>query len=193
MAERSKDTDEELSAITQVIAALGPLDELARSRVLDYVFRRLGLRLPATTAGLAGQLVAASAKPLPLPSASAPLQTDIRMLKEGKNPKSAQEMAALVAYYVSELAPPTDRKEAIDAGDIKKYFKQADFRLPGSAHMTLVHARNAGYLDPTADRGQYKLNAVGYNLVVHNLPSRSETRRTSRVRKKPKKKPSRRR
>jgi hypothetical protein len=64
MAERSKDTDEELSAITQVIDALTPLDELARSRVLDYVFRRLGLRLPATAPGLAATLVAPGGVPL---------------------------------------------------------------------------------------------------------------------------------
>lgn len=178
MTERSKGGDDELSAITQVIGALEPLDELARSRVLDYVFRRLGLRLPATAPGMAPHLVA-SGGAQPLPATPAPTgQVDIRTLKSMKNPKRANEMAAIVGYYLSELAPVGDRKDYIDAGDIKKYFKQAEFRLPGSASMTLIHARNAGYLDTTADRGRYKLNPVGYNLVVHNLPAAQEASRS---------------
>jgi hypothetical protein len=34
-----------------------------------------------------------------------------------------------------------------------------------------VHTRNAGYLDSGSARGLYKLNAVGYNLIVHSLPA----------------------
>jgi len=82
-------------------------------------------------------------------------------------------MAALVAYYLSELAPPPNRKGEITAEDIKKYFKQASFRLPGSSRMTLVNAKNAGYLDSSAP-GSYKLNPVGYNLVAHAMPLTKE-------------------
>lgn len=189
MTERSKGPDEELAAITQVIGALEPLDELARSRVLDYVFRRLGLRLPSSAPGLSAHLVASGGSPV-LPAVGPSTgQVDIRTVKETKKPKSAQEMAAIVAYYLDELAPAADRKDEIDAGDIKKYFKQADFPLPEAPSMTLIHARNAGYLDAAADRGRYKLNPVGYNLVAHNLPARSKALRpkvrTSRARKKP--------
>lgn len=35
--------------------------------------------------------------------------------------------------------------------------------------MSLQNAKNAGYLN-VLDRGNYKLNAVGYNLVAHKLP-----------------------
>jgi hypothetical protein len=35
--------------------------------------------------------------------------------------------------------------------------------------MTLVNAKNAGYLDRIAS-GQYRLNPVGHNLVTHKLP-----------------------
>jgi hypothetical protein len=41
MAERID--DQELQAIQQVIAALSELDSGARTRVIDYVFQRLGL------------------------------------------------------------------------------------------------------------------------------------------------------
>ena len=188
MTERSKGTDDELAAITQVIEALERLDELARSRVLDYVFRRLGLRLPSSAPGLSAHLVASGGTPVLPPVGPSTEQVDIRTLKETKKPKSAQEMAAIVAYYLGELAPAADRKSEIDAGDIKKYFKQADFPLPEAPSMTLIHARNAGYLDAAADRGRYKLNPVGYNLVAHNLPASSRAPRSklraSRARKK---------
>jgi hypothetical protein len=33
----------------------------------------------------------------------------------------------------------------------------------------LIDAKASGYFE-SASRGEYKLNAVGYNLVAHNLP-----------------------
>ena len=173
MTDLQTENDPELADMTQIIDALEPLDDLARSRVLDYVFRRLGgLKLPAPAASGVSVSVFDQALP-PQPRGLAPGLTDIRTLRETKKPKTASEMAAIVGYYLSELAPQADRKDQIDASDIKKYFKQADFPLPGAPKMTLVHARNAGYLDTAAERGRYKLNPVGYNLVVHNLPARS--------------------
>jgi len=47
--------------------------------------------------------------------------------------------------------------------------------------MTLVHAKNAGYLDSSGP-GSYKLNPVGYNLVAHAMPLTKE--KTIRKRKK---------
>jgi hypothetical protein len=109
---------------------------------------------------------------------------DIRALAQHKSPKSANEMAALVAYYLADVVPQAARKDTISADDLKVYFKRAGFKLPSSPKMTLVNAKNAGYLESTGTAGQYKLNPVGYNLVVHNLPARSEKKRShSRARK----------
>src|SRR3972149_1179536 len=60
---------------------------------------------------------------------------------------------------------------ASPAPDVTRLFKHAGFPLPGTPKMTLVHAKNAGYLDPGSERGTYVLNPVGYNLVAHKLPS----------------------
>jgi len=98
-------------------------------------------------------------------------------------------MAALVAYYLSEAAPEGVRKQTINTDDIKTYFKQAPFKLPSRPEQTLLNAKNAGYFDSVGG-GQYKLNPVGYNLVVHNLPASGvgtapprANRRTARKRK----------
>jgi hypothetical protein len=96
---------------------------------------------------------------------------DIRTFAEEKKPRSANEMAAVTGYYLEYLAPEQDRKSEINAADIKKYFHQANFRLPAKAVMTLVNAKNAGYFDAGSTRATYRLNPVGYNLVAHRLPA----------------------
>ncbi|MGK2932078.1 MAG: hypothetical protein ACSLFD_04830, partial [Solirubrobacterales bacterium] len=44
----------------------------------------------------------------------------------------------------------------------------------GRIGMTLPNATQAGYFDATGETGKYRLNPVGYNLVVHGLPSGAE-------------------
>jgi hypothetical protein len=162
--------DEELQAIQAVISALSSLDETARTRVLEYVFSRLDFAVGALSREYVVSNFPASAPPEAGPVASRPESvTDIRSLKEAKSPRSANEMATVVAYYLSELAPPGERRDTINTDDIQKYFKQAGYPLPKQPRVTLANATNAGYFD-SAGGGQYRLNPVGYNLVVHNLP-----------------------
>ena len=171
MTERSPDV--ELHAIQQLIAVLEPLDEEARSRVVGYVFGRLGISGPLHSPEFsvlgAGSASAGVPTGVTRPPQSQPL--DIRTLREQKSPRSATEMAAVAAYYLSELAPSAERKREMTAADVTRLFKHAGFPLPGTPKMTLVHAKNAGYLDPGSERGTYVLNPVGYNLVAHKLPS----------------------
>jgi hypothetical protein len=77
----------------------------------------------------------------------------------------------VVGYYLAHLAPEQERRDHLVSDDIKTYFIQAGFQLPtGPPNRTLANAKNAGYLI-ALERGQYRLNAVGHNLVVHKLPS----------------------
>jgi hypothetical protein len=171
--------DSELQAINTVVAALRPLRDDERKRVLEYVLGRFGavpLKSQFASSALPAQSTAGSTATI---SGSHAVQ-DIRSLKEAKAPKSANEMAALVAYYVSELAGGTERKAQIDKNDIERYFKGAGFKLTSKAGQTLVNAKHAGYLDPGTEAGQYKLNPVGYNLVVHRLGSDGGVRKKRR-------------
>ncbi len=160
--------DLELNAIQAMLSALEPLDDEARQRVMSYVLQRM--KLPASTGNLNN--IATDVSLIPNTQVISAI-TDIRNLKTQKNPRSANEMAALVAYYLAELAPVEERKASIDKSDIEKYFKQAVFTLPKVAKQTLVNASAAGYIDSIGD-GKYKLNPVGYNLVVHGLPSKQK-------------------
>lgn len=94
---------------------------------------------------------------------------DIRTLKDQKQPSTANEMAAVVAYYLQELAPPEERKREVDVKDMVEYFKQAGFPLPAATQQILHNAKAAGYFKSVGG-GKFSLNPVGYNLVAHNLP-----------------------
>lgn len=173
--------EHEVKAIGDVLASLDPLSGPARERVLAYVANALNIGLVSPTISPSSPV--ADKIPLPPPSdrasASSPStalhvpHSDIRSLRDSKNPRSAVEMAAIVAFYLSELAPEGERRQTIGTPDLDKYFKQAGFRLPKAQNMTLVNAAAAGYFDRVS-QGEYKLNPVGYNLVAHNLPSRKE-------------------
>jgi hypothetical protein len=161
--------DSEIHALETVIQALEPLSDDARGRVLEYTLRRLGMReLPAESPELPGLAPLVDIEPLTQQHLAAAV-TDIRTLREQKNPASANEMAALAAYYLSELAPGAERTQTVTSGDIERLFKQANFRLPSRIGMALPNAAAAGYFDK-AGSGGWRLNPVGHNLVTQTLP-----------------------
>ncbi|MDE0145100.1 MAG: hypothetical protein OXL95_04455 [Nitrospira sp.] len=166
--------DQEIEAIKSVLSALSPLSEKARISVLDYVSKRLNL--PTSTASPISSLPSPAEQLSKEDKPNGIHQKDVHIsaLKEHKSPRSANEMAALVAYYLGNVAPQDQRKSTINQSDIETYFKIAKFPLPKSVRMTLINAKISGYFDSVSD-GEYKLNAVGYNLVEHNLPRSQKT------------------
>jgi len=166
--------DPEITALETLIGVLEPLDDQARARVLDYAMRRLQMRELPPLERVTLPSASEADEPLPqTPVTPAQQPTDIRTLKEQKAPATAIEMAALVAYYLQELAPEEDRKQAIVTADVDRLFKQAVFPLPNRIGNTLPNAAAAGYFDTTGTRGEYKLNPVGFNLVTQTLPRAS--------------------
>ena len=154
-------------AIDQIINALSLLDETSRVTAIRAACEHLKVKPPenlgaenqksSSTTGVDG-------------TGSPPVKArEIKELKEQKNPSSANEMAAVVAFYLSEIAARDDRKTDVDLEDMVKYFKQAPFPLPKKPQMLMTNAKNAGYFD-SSERGKFRLNPVGYNLVAHNLP-----------------------
>jgi hypothetical protein len=168
-----QELDSELQAIVTLLNVLEPLSPEARSNVIAYVFRRLSIIFPGQTApsgvhGLTDVAAGHHAEGVGSPAGGV---IDIRSFKEEKQPKTASEMVAIVAYYLAYLAPLDERRDYIVADDIKRYFLQAVFPLPSAPpHMTLVNAKNSGYVD-ARERGQYRLNPVGYNLITNKLPA----------------------
>ncbi|MBA7636381.1 hypothetical protein ES703_43999 [subsurface metagenome] len=177
----------ELKAIETIINVLRPLDKTTQQRVLQYAMKHLGLQAeqadqlpPALDRNIGAQVEQLTQR----------LQkkvVDIRTLRDQKQPSSDNEMAAIVAYYLSELAPEKSRKNTIGPGDIRTYFNQAGHPLPQRADVTLPNAKAAGYFE-SVGYGKYQLNPVGHNLVVHGLPRAKGESITTFPRKKRKKK-----
>lgn len=160
--------DTDLRALMNIIKELLPLDASSREVVLASAAAFVKAKAP-TAKGDVPDATLAGTHVQPPPFAEG-RHTDIRSLKEEKQPRTAIEMATLVAYFLAELAKEDEQKTALTSADIKKYFKQAQFQLPSDPNMTLHNSKNAGYLDALGN-GRFKLNAVGYNLVAHKLPS----------------------
>ena len=175
--------DKEIEAIKAVLHALEPLSGDVRASVLRYVLQRLQIVLAPTAhtsmLGASTTIPPAAGSTAETGGERQTLPAHIKELKDQKKPRSANEMAALVAYYVANVAPKTDRKDRITTKDIETYFKIAEFPLPEKTQFTLPNAKAAGYLDAVGN-GEYKLNAVGHNLVVHSMPRGAEGKVTSR-------------
>jgi hypothetical protein len=199
VAQGSDDSDlkAELAAISSMVATLEPLSAATRVNVIDYVFKRLGITLPTGSSGSGALSPAADRVGRPATGASAPTEqyatgspralgpiVDLLTLKEQKQPANTNEMVALVAYYLAHEAAPSDRRDKITADDITRCFREARYPLPAVPNMALTHAKNAGYLSST-DRGQYRLSAVGHNLVAHRMGAGREQTRARANRRSP--------
>ena len=161
---------------------------LARERVFKYVIERFGITITGSVS-LSSPLLVQWSKLLQSTKSPGASVKDIRSLKDQKKPETAIQMAALVAYYLQEVAVGDEKKDSVGVSDIQTYFKQAGFALPKVPKSALINAKTAGYLE-SAGYGSYKLNPVGYNLVVHGLPAKSGggSKNAKRPSKKPKSK-----
>lgn len=157
-------------AIDEILAALNDLDEPTRIVAVKAACEHL--HIPVAPPNAAATLPGGFIQPPPqLPPTEAPgaPALDIRSLREQKNPTTAFEMACVVAYYLQTIAPEGERKNTMQASDIERYFVQGNYQLPKRSTQLLPDAKIAGYFD-SIGRGTYRLNAVGHNLVVHQLP-----------------------
>ena len=178
---------QEFEAIKTITGVLESLNASAQQRVLRFAMEHLGLGADLRgqeQEGGGGAEVQEGAEQENHEAKEKQI-VDIRTFKNEKDPQSDVQMAALVAYYLAELAPEERRKDAISKSDVIEYFKQAGYPLPEAPKDTLPHAKSAGYFDK-AGHGRYKLNPVGHNLVVHKLPGpvgdkapRSQTRKAT--------------
>lgn len=159
-------------AIDQIISALEGLDAGSRLTAIRAASAHLNLDAGVASGASAVSSSAAGTHGAPPPGPSSAGPQDIRSLKEAKQPGNALEMAALVAYYLQSVAPASDQKQEIQSADIEKYFKQGGYPMPSRVAQVLIDAKGAGYFDAVS-RGTYRLNPVGYNLIVHTLPRKS--------------------
>lgn len=172
MSSESQTSDFDLAK--KIEDTLKGVEKDRQQRILRWVSESLGL----SAAALQHQ-VELSAKPsdrvsaLIASHAMQPTSRDIKSFVEAKQPKSDMQFAALVAYFYQFEAPEQDRRDSISTDDLKDAARKAKWRQPPKPNATLNNAVAAGYLD-RAERGAFRINAVGENLVAMTLPGDQE-------------------
>jgi hypothetical protein len=176
-----------LDAAQKIVAELQGMTNDQQALALKFATETLGLQLPTAHAQVAQAPIHSSNVTI----ATAPVvpgqRTDIKTFTTTKSPKSDQQFAAVVAYYYQFEAPASHRKESIDAATMKEAARQAGRKQVKNWSLTLDNARRSGYLDK-AERGAFKLNAVGENLVAITLPGNAGSGNSGGSKKKPAKK-----
>jgi hypothetical protein len=108
---------------------------------------------------------------------------DIKSFVDSKRPKSDVQFATVVAYYYRFEASAENRKDSIDADILQEGARLAGRRRPPKPLATLNNAKTLGYLD-SSERGQFRINSVGENLVAMTLPGTSQERPQKKARRK---------
>jgi hypothetical protein len=180
---------DDLDAIRQIVAILEDFEDSDRERILRWAREKLGMQQisglgagAATTENSAtGRGNAAPQQQVQPQPATAPASTasDIRSFIAQKDPKNDTQLSAVVAYYYQFQAPSSERKDAITADDLVDACRKSERRRPARPAQTLVNAYADGVLDKV-DRGQYRINSVGENLVAMVLPAAGDSPKAPR-------------
>ncbi len=168
---------DDLEAVRKVVEALQPFDADTQKRIVRWSLEKLNLE-PFVT--MVAQQKPHSERPATLPpTGTSQLPTDVRSFIGSKQPKSDTQMAATVAYYYRFVAPESARKEEITADDLQDACRKAGanrMKNPGQALRNAIHV--AGTMDNGSQRGTYRINAVGENLVAMTLPAGASAKST---------------
>jgi hypothetical protein len=180
MAGKAKD---DLEAVREIAELLDGFANDERERIIRWVREKLGMVVVPThgAAPVTNPATSPGTPTTPTTPAAPSSATDMRTFVAQKKPKTDKQLAAVVAYYHRFVAPPEQRTESIGAQELINACRIADRGRPKSPAQTLVNAFHEGFLD-RAERGAYRLNSVGENLVAMVLPdgeSNGEGRRAS--------------
>ena len=167
---------DDLEAIRLVVQALEPFDSKDRERIIRWAAEKLGMsQTPALGAPAVATTVTPHHKAVEFSPATTTTPKDIKSFVTTKQPKSDNQMAAVVAYYYHFEAPPAERKDSIGKEELIDACRMSDRKRPARPEQVLVNAYHAGLLDKAGSAGQYRLNSVGENLVAMVLPEQNSS------------------
>jgi hypothetical protein len=163
----TKPTDD-LEAVRTIVEALEDFQTDDKERIIRWVLEKLKL----SSVKLAQPQP--SAAPVPQPgvahSHTSLAPKDLRTFVAEKMPKNDVQFAATVAFYHRFEAPADQRKDSVEAEDLRQACRLANRERLKDPLQTLNNACKLGLLD-RASRGAFTINSVGENLVAMTLPT----------------------
>jgi len=175
---------DDLEAVRKVIDALTPFNKDDQERIVRWAREKLGLSPSFESTSIHAQ--SSGSRQATSSSSSGGSSGTLRDFVEAKKPKADVHFVAVVAYYYQFEAKESERKSAITAADLQEACRLAKRNRFKNPTVPLANAFKVGYLDK-AERGSYRLNSVGENLVAMALPggaSVEQKRRKKTVNKK---------
>jgi hypothetical protein len=170
---------DDLEAVRTIISALQSFEAAEQERIIRWVREKLGL---GTGIGQGSSESTSPVSPTTVAPRTLPTgQTDLRGFVGQKRPASDIHFAATVAYYYRFEAPESERKDAIGPNDLLDACRIAGRGRMQNPGQTLRNAHRDGLLD-RADRGTFRINTVGENLVAMALPSKDVVNHAETVR-----------
>src|SRR5262245_57981645 len=169
----------DFDAAKAVAEQLKDMEKERQQRILRWVAESLNLDLGIAAAAERGTAETTANRGHISPHEGAQLthqrSADIKSFVDSKRPKSDVQFATVVAYYYRFEASAEKRMESIDAETLQEAARLAGRRRLSKPLKTLNNAKTLGYLD-SAERGQFRINSVGENLVAMTLPGTGQER-----------------
>ena len=182
----TKKPSDDLEAVRTIVETLQGFDVKDQERIIRWASEKIGLVpvAPQQSANSAGEVDDLGVS-LSAPVASIEgTRLDIKSFVNEKNPGSDVQFAAVVAYYYQFEAAEDEKKETINSEDLQEACRKASRQRLAKPSKTLHNAHMRGLLDKTGERGAFKINSVGENLVAMTLPGgTTATNTVRRVRK----------
>jgi hypothetical protein len=163
----TSDGSSDFETASKVSALLRPVSKDRQQKILRWVAEDLDVLLAGAGPSTSGAALSDVGRYSP--TQQAPRTTDIKSFVAAKNPRSDMQFAAVVAYYYRFEAPPDESIESISPEVLQNAARLVNRHRLSRPRQTLLNAKAQGYLD-LVERGQYRINSVGENLVAMTLP-----------------------
>jgi hypothetical protein len=158
---------DDLDAVRAVIEAVQDFQPDEQQRILRWAMEKLGISVQVSSGYTPPSHTSGSSAAPPQASGGT---TNIKSFMLEKKPRNDVQYAAAVAYYYRFEAPEAEKKEFIDKDDLQEATRKALRERFSNPLQTLNNAHNLGLLDRGPEKGTFKINSVGENLVAMTLP-----------------------
>ena len=181
MSKVSDDTPDDLEAVRRITEALKPFKTEEQDRIIRWAKEKLGLQIPpqVPTQNEPHNIVTQTTTSHSLIHKT---HSNIKTFVTEKDPTTDTHLATTVAYYYRFEAPEAERKDSISQEELQEACRMADCKRIKYPRQTLNNAYKEGLLDKTGEKGDYKINTVGENLVAMTLPGGVAEKSNSRKR-----------
>lgn len=159
---------DDLEAVRVIVTTLEKFEKTDQERIIRWAREKLGLETPPINIQPTQQQF--PSQQLQQSKLQTGQATDLKSFVAAKNPTSDMQFAAAVAYYYKFEAPISDRRESIDSEILQDATRLSSRERLKDPIQTLRNASFNGLIDKAENKGFYRINTVGENLVAMTLP-----------------------